>query len=194
MEAFFQVFRKAQTTGDGKLLGSTLIPNELQTVPYSLKGFYQDANVASVYKEINSNLLYGNSSGPKLTNSEIKAWTEIYVSFWKAAGEIVDTSRSRGETDWVKVYEAWRELTNNLQRGYSTFGFEAWTIVCLYEVAKYLRIFAIKADEYLVKKKGSVSLNAAYSDDMVVDNNMNVKLSDATMLLQKLFNLCLQDR
>ena len=48
-------------------------------------------------------------------------------------------------------------MTIALIRGYTNCGFEAWTVPCLYVAGKYMRIFAIKADEGAASTSGSVT-------------------------------------
>ncbi len=48
-------------------------------------------------------------------------------------------------------------MTITLIRGYTNCGFEAWTVPCLYVAGKYMRIFAIKADEGTATSVGSVT-------------------------------------
>ena len=45
------------------------------------------------------------------------------------------------------MYEAWKELTLQVIRGYTHYEFENWTIPCLYVAGKYLLLFAIRADQ-----------------------------------------------
>jgi COP9 signalosome complex subunit 12 len=89
------------------------------------------------------------------------------------------------------VYEAWKEMTNALIRGYSSGGFEAWTVPCLYVTGKYLRIFAIKADEETGSK---VVFGEGYQDDFNPEAGKNEKLEDAARVLNRIFQLCISDR
>jgi hypothetical protein len=82
-------------------------------------------------------------------------------------------------------------MTNALIRGYTNMGFEAWTVPCLYVAGKYMRIFAIKADE-----NAAASTNAInnYQDDFNPEAEKNEKLEDAARVLNRIFNICLSDR
>jgi hypothetical protein len=95
------------------------------------------------------------------------------------------------QASWTKVYEAWKELTNALLRGYTNCGFEAWTVPCLYVAGKYIRIFAIKADEATGASTGSVN---NFQDDFNPEAEKNEKLEDAARQLNRVFQLCLSDR
>jgi hypothetical protein len=89
------------------------------------------------------------------------------------------------------VYEAWKEMSNALIRGYSSGGFEAWTVPCLYVTGKYLRIFAIKADQETGNK---VVFGGSFQDDFNPEAGKNEKLEDAARVLNRIFQLCISDR
>lgn len=89
------------------------------------------------------------------------------------------------------MYDSWKEMTNALIRGYTNCGFEAWTVPCLYVAGKYLRIFAIKADEATGASIGSVN---TFQDDFNPEAEKNEKLEDAARQLNRIFQICLADR
>lgn len=80
---------------------------------------------------------------------------------------------------------------NQLIRGYNNCNFEAWTVPCLYVSGKYLRVFAIKADEENLKNPDT---STNYGDDMNTEAEKNEKLEDAARVLNRVFQLCLSDR
>lgn len=82
-------------------------------------------------------------------------------------------------------------MTNQLIRGYTNCGFEAWTVPCLYVAGKYLRIFAIKADEATGNNTGVVT---TFQDDFNPEAEKNEKLEDAARQLNRIFQICLADR
>lgn len=83
-------------------------------------------------------------------------------------------------------------MTNAIIRGYSlSNGFEAWTIPCLYISGKYLRTFAIKADE---ETGSNVAFGAGFQDDFNPEAGKNEKLEDAARVLNRMFQLCISDR
>ncbi len=82
-------------------------------------------------------------------------------------------------------------MTNSLIRGYTNCGFEAWTVPCLYVAGKYLRIFAIKADEATGANTGSAN---NFQDDFNPEAEKNEKLEDAARQLNRIFQICLSDR
>jgi hypothetical protein len=91
----------------------------------------------------------------------------------------------------MKVYEAWKDLTNQLIRGYTACGFEAWTVPCLYVAGKYLRVFAIKADEEMAK---GIASTASFQEESNPEAEKNEKLEDAARQLNRIFQICLSDR
>jgi hypothetical protein len=95
------------------------------------------------------------------------------------------------QVSWNKVYEGWKEMTNALIRGYTNCGFEAWTVPCLYVAGKYMRIFAIKADESAANSNG---LPAHFGDDISPEAEKNENLEDAARQLNRIFTICLSDR
>ena len=58
-------------------------------------------------------------------------------------------------------------------------------------VGKYLRIFAIKADEGAVNGTSAVT---NFQDDLNPEAEKNEKLEDAARQLNRIFQLCLSDR
>lgn len=82
-------------------------------------------------------------------------------------------------------------MTNQLIRGYTNCGFEAWTVPCLYVAGKYMRIFAIKADEATGNNTGPIT---TFQDDFNSEAEKNEKLEDAARQLNRIFQICLADR
>lgn len=103
---------------------------------------------------------------------------------------------SQAQNAWTKVYEAWKELTSVLIRGYNNHNFAAWTIPSLYMVGKYLRIFAIKSDE---ERENSATLNQPTTfnpmqEELEPDMDKQSQLRDCEQHLKRIFTLCLNDR
>lgn len=90
------------------------------------------------------------------------------------------------------MYEAWKEMTSLLIRGYQNYGFEAWTIPCLYAAGKYLRVFAIKADDE--RSASTDQGGATFGDDFDPEMEAHQLLEDCARQLNRIFNLCLNDR
>lgn len=76
-----------------------------------------------------------------------------------------------------------------LIRGFTNCNFEAWSVPCLYVAGKYLRVFAIKADQTTTASE----VLDTY-DEINPDAGQNEKLEDAARTLNKMFQICLGDR
>ncbi|KAI9730710.1 MAG: COP9 signalosome (CSN) subunit [Cirrosporium novae-zelandiae] len=189
MEKLIANFKQAQVLGSGPQLAATITPDNLNL----LHVFHNDTNHHSVQQDINHALNYNNPTGFYLSKTERNAWAEIYASYWKVAGELLKAEDGSPKGDWRKVFTAWKEVANTLIRGYSSHGFQSWTVPCLYVVGRYLRIFAIKADAQ-AKKKGAVTFNAGFQDDVVGGFGNNENLEEAARVINRIFTLCISDR
>lgn len=178
----------------GYILSETLSPD---LVPETLQIIWRSTNYHDARSFIRRNL---NNSLPhkvKLSKDELDGWADIYLSYWKTAGEILAVQGQGGapggKPSWAKVYETWKELASHLIRGYQSYGFEAWTIPCLYIVGKYLRVFSIKAD---AERDGNSAENgdAVFQDDFDPEMEQHKHLEDCARQLNRIFNLCLNDR
>lgn len=97
------------------------------------------------------------------------------------------------QSTWTKVFDAWKELCTALYRGYTNYGFENWTLPCLYTAGRYLRIFAMRADQE--NSQGSDESNAAMlQDDFDPDAEKSSHMEDCARVLNRMFTLCLSDR
>lgn len=197
MDTTFQTFHQAQSQFSGPLLASTLSPISPSHDPTLLRRFHKGSNVFSIQNDIQQ---YIRSPYSHLPKAEANAWVDIYVAYWKAIGEILRAETGHHRDDWaVKVYEAWKEVTNLLIRGYSSAGFGAWTMPCLYVAGKYLRVFAIKADEEQARNLGGdggpIKMEAdGLGDDITGPGEKNERLEDAARVINRVFTLCISDR
>lgn len=91
------------------------------------------------------------------------------------------------------MYEAWKEFTLVLTRGYRVAGFDAWTLPCLYVAGKYMRVFAINADRERREKPADEDA-MTLQDDFDPDAEANQSLEDCARHLNTIFGLCLMDR
>ena len=99
------------------------------------------------------------------------------------------------QSSWTKVYEAWNKLTQLIIRGYTHHGFENWTIPCLYIAGRYLRLYAMRADEERRRSGNAAGDDAtAFQDDFDPEAEENKQLEDCARQLNRIFNLCLSDR
>lgn len=93
---------------------------------------------------------------------------------------------------WTKVYELWKDLTLQVIRGYTHYDFENWTIPCLYVAGKYLRLFAMRADEE--RKTTEDTSMTVLQDDFDPEAEEHKWLEDCARHLNRIFQTCLNDR
>ncbi|KAL8895799.1 MAG: hypothetical protein Q9207_008000, partial [Kuettlingeria erythrocarpa] len=194
MDTIFQAFHLAQYQGSGHSLAATLTPISPPHDPTLLRRFYNDSNGSAIETDIQRYLRMTQSP---LSKAESTAWRDIYVAYWKVIGEILRAETGHHRDDWaIKVYEAWKEVTNLLIRGYSHASFGAWTMPCLYTAGKYLRVFAIKADEEQASKvrTGEVNMEGdALGDDIIPVFEKNAWLEDAARVINRSANRGVQE-
>jgi hypothetical protein len=197
MQAALEPFRQARASQNGYSVAAVLSPIPPPYDPGRLYTFYRASNAHQVESEIRYALKY--TKNIDLTHSESSAWVDILTKYWEAVGAILaaEEATNQGtlkESHSVAVYQAWRKVTDSLIRYHSSSALPAWTVVCLYTAGKYLRIFAIKADEHVAKTKGNVTFNSGFQDDVVDVSTKNEKLEDAARQLTRMFSLCAGDR
>lgn len=197
MDTIFHIFHHAQYTRDGTVLGNLLSPIPPKGDPSLLQRFYKDSNVFDIQSDITQ---YIKSPQTTLPKDQRNAWIDIYVAYWKAIGEILRAESGNHRNDWaIKVYESWKEVMNLVIRGYSgSSGFQSWTLPVLYTAGKYLRVFAIKADEEQAAKvgAGAVKMETDGLGDDVTSGGLekNERLEDAARVINRVFTLCISDR
>lgn len=195
MEAILGQFRQAVADGHGYVLAEALTPIAPPEDAGRLYEFYRSNNAFSIQDALRNEIVY--KSQIRLPKAESNAWIEVFACYWKAVGEILaaDEAMNQGkQADWKKAYDTWKEVANALIRGYNTNAFDAWTIPCLYTVGKYLRVFALKADEVEDRSDRSVSLSKTFSEDIVSTIGNQENLQDAARQINRIFALCVSDR
>lgn len=196
MRAIFQDFKHAHYIKSGPLLASTITPEAPASDNLRLRSLYHDINSANLSSALRNGLLTPKAD-LRLSKAEGNAWVDLYAAYWKFLGEIIPAVEDRGvQVNWPKAYEAWKEVANSLIRGYSSAGFQAWTVPCLYVAGRLLRIFAIKADESLrgTADDGKYPANVGFQDDVVGEFGKNEKLEDSARMINRIFTLCISDR
>lgn len=162
--------------------------------PQRLALLYQEINSFNISLALRNGLLTPKAD-LRLSKAEGNAWVELYVAYWKFLGETFPTAEFNDQQLWLKIYEAWKEVANALIRGYTSAGFQAWTVPCLYVAGRFLRIFAIKADE---SSKGSGDdgkfPSGGFQDDVAGELGKNEKLEDSARMINRIFTLCISDR
>ena len=195
MDTLFREFRQAYFLASGPQLSATIIPLAPSRDPNRLRDFYNGSDLYSIVSDIRSGISARVSPDLRFSKAEGNAWTDLYVAYWKAIGEILDLESTHSKPNWLRVYEAWKEVANVLIRGYSSAGFQAWTIPCLYVAGQYLRVFAIKADESARGTGIYVEFGTEdFQDDVVGEFGRNERLEDAARVINRMFTLCISDR
>ncbi|KAI1251680.1 COP9 signalosome complex subunit 8 [Eutypa lata] len=192
MDALIQDFRQAYTGLKGDQLAETLRP-DIQLYSNKLQSIWNRGDARSSQSDLQF-LFYQDHSRPRLSKEETTGWYEIYMAYWKAVGEIlaVEGLRSDAKSTWTNVYQAWKEVTLLIIRGYTNHDFENWTIPCLYVAGRYLRLYAIRADEE--RRRSGEDAVTNFQDDFDPEAEENKQLEDCARQLNRIFTLCLSDR
>nr|POE80060.1 protein csn12 like [Quercus suber] len=199
MEAVFADFVRAHSFPDGNLLATTISPEAPASDPARLYNFHRSSNAHSITTDLRYKLQY-NSGLQHLDRKETTAWVDVFVAYYNFIGTLLAAEEAQNasyskDADWLAVYEGWKDVSSTLQKGYSNAGFAAWTIPCLYTAAKYLRIFAIKADTKIASQRDSgMAFGGVQDDEVFDDSSKNEKLEDAARMINRIFALCLGDR
>lgn len=197
MRALFQDFKHAHHIKSGPLLASTITPTAPASDPLRLQSLYHDINSFNLSLALRNGLLTPKTD-LRLSKTEGNAWVDLYVAYWKFLGELIHGLENRDvQVNWPKIYEAWKEVANSLIRGYTSAGFQAWTVPCLYVAGRFLRVFAINADESLRGSGDDGKYSAGeFQDDVVVGGEFgkNEKLEDSARMINRIFTLCISDR
>ena len=213
METLLSTFRTAHTTRNGPLLASTLTPFAPPPAPAHLYTLARSSNEASIQSDVRYATVY-NSDVFFSSKAEGNAWMDVYVAFYRCvlqiikAEEIENQSKRRGglggENDvarqWTSVYNSWKDVVNAVIKGYSgQAAFAVWTIPVLYIVGKYLRVFAIRADEAARATKEinngfGANIGGGIGEDVATDEGENDRLEDAARQINRIFGLCISDR
>ncbi|KAH7138553.1 hypothetical protein B0J11DRAFT_514712 [Dendryphion nanum] len=165
--------------------------------PGRLYDFYRASNEQQVENEIRSTLKYSRYS--KIAGKEATAWTEIFVAYWRAVGQILraeeatNLGRLRGR-EMADIYDAWKTMVDLIVRHTTNGNLPPWTVVIMYIAANNLRLLAIKADDQLAQSKDDDTVKSTFQDDIVSTDKRNKKLEEAARVFNKIFSLCLNDR
>ena len=192
MDIVFRDFQQAHLLRSGPLLATTITPTAPSEDPTRLRRFFSSSSTFAIQQEIRAGLLAHSNTELRFSKPEGNAWVDVYVAYWKAIGELSALSDGpRGS--WTKLYEAWKDVANSLIRGYSNAGFESWTIPCIYVTGRFLRTFAIKADDQARESNGG-KFSTGMQEDVAGELWKNEKLEDAARIINRIFTLCISDR
>ncbi|KAF2766172.1 hypothetical protein EJ03DRAFT_330337 [Teratosphaeria nubilosa] len=195
-DLLWQDFTAAQLSEDGYLLASTICPEPPKNDPARLYNFRRWSNEYNIQTDLRYKLQYNPEL--QLAKKEAATWLEIFTAYHMFVGKLLAAEEAQNagkvnEADWTGVYDGWKEVLNSLHRAYNNGIFSAWTIPCIYVVGKYLRVFAIKADEKIQYQRDSgLSFGGLQEEDVFAVSNE--KLEDAARQINRLFALCLGDR
>lgn len=192
MSELFKTFNEAQRVGDGNLLASCLAPIGSGRDPDRLAALAGLTNFQNAQSDIRYHL-FGGQHTVKLPKNESNQWVEIFVALWKCARELFLIEKN-GQGNWDLAFKAYKDVCTFLNRGYSNYGFQAWTIPCMYTAGKYLRLIAIRADEAAAySSPNGLGLVGNLADDMAEEGASNAKLQDAARTLQQMISVCRSD-
>ena len=192
MSILFSDFHESQRIGDGPALASCLAPINSVSDPKRLWSFSQLSNYQTVEADVRYHVIQDRNA-VKLPKQEANQWVQIFVCLWKCIKELASIENGRGG-DWNTAYKTYKDLCNNLIRGYQTFGFAAWSVPCMYTAGKYLRILAIKADADAAHAASNGNgFAAGMTDDITDTSEKNEKLQDAARTLQLMVAACRTD-
>ncbi|CAK3771005.1 related to CSN12 homolog [Lecanosticta acicola] len=198
IDVMFDDFATAHGDENGILIATTISPEPPKWDLGRLYNFRNGINQYSVKTDLQYRLQY--NPVLRLDKKEAAAWLEVFTAFHKfvgtllAAEELQNVGRSQ-EADWSKVYEDWKEVVNALLKGYQSNSFMGWTIPCIYVAGRYLRIFAIKADQSIASQRESGLAFSGITDEDAFDpSSSNEKLEDAARQINRVFGLCIGDR
>ncbi|KAL6245867.1 COP9 signalosome (CSN) subunit [Rhinocladiella similis] len=192
MGSVFADFHNAQRVGDGRQLALCLAPIDTDHDPRRLQSFAQLSNYQTISADVRYHLVQDRNA-VKLPKAEANAWVDIFVALWKSVKELV-AIQATGTGDWTNVFDSYKEMCNHLVRGYTNFGFQSWTIPCLYIAGKYLRMIALKADSQDTPKDSADAFSNGLSDDIMSDADKNKTLEQAAWTINRMFTVCLSDR
>ena len=194
MASIFANFHEAQRIGSGHLLASCLAPANTSDFPRRLQSLAQLSNSQTVAADVRYHLLLDRTIAIKLPKIEGNAWVEIFVALWTSVKEVVALDNDVPHASWSKVFDLYKEVCTLLIRGYSNHGFQAWTVPCLYTTGKYLRLYAIKADEEGKGRDSGVAFGDGFSDDVMGNSGKHERLEQAAWTINRMFTICLTDR
>lgn len=196
MDALFNDFIEAQTNEIGYLLASTISPVPPKNDPGRLYALRRSGSEHAMSQDLSYKLQY--NPGLRLDKDELKAWMDIYAAYFAFVARLLVAEETQNASNgqnanWVEVYNAWKGVVNVLLKAYLESILDAWTIPCLYTAGKYLRIFAIKADDVASSLRESGAIVASYEEEES-DGGKNENLEDAARQINRIFSVCNGDR
>ncbi|KAL7271234.1 COP9 signalosome (CSN) subunit [Rhizina undulata] len=167
MALLYKTFRKAIVSRNGELLASVFNPENPDANDFAFSTNHQH-----IRREVEYELTGISALRSDFTNKGFTAWGEVFAAHWKTVYAL-----ERDDASWKKAYEAQKETTLAVIRGYSNGNWPNWTLPLLYIVCRYLRTIAIRSDDE-AKRAG----------------NKPEHLEDAARHINRTFTLCISDR
>lgn len=198
IDLLFDDFATALAEANGYMLADCISPEPPKHDPGRLYHFRSTINQFSVRTDLQYKLQY--NPVIRLDKKEATAWLDVFTVYYKFVGSLLQAEEQQNvgranDADWGKVYDDWKDVVNSLYRGYQGGAFSAWTIPCLYIGGRYLRIFAIKADERTASQRESgLAFGGIQEEDAFDASSSNDKLEDAGRQINRIFGLCIGDR
>ncbi|CAK1357463.1 Protein CSN12 [Cercospora beticola] len=183
---------------NGYLLATCVSPDPPKHDQGRLYHFRNGITAANAQTDLRYKLQYNPSL--HLDKKEINTWIDIFSAYHKFVGTLLAAEELQNvgqtnEADWAQVYEDWKKVVNTMYQGYTIGVLGAWTIPCLYVAVKYLRVFAIKADQKTASQRESgMAFGGIQEEDAFDPNSANDKLEDAARQINRIFGLCAGDR
>jgi COP9 signalosome complex subunit 12 len=196
MQAALEPFRKAHAERNAHKVAELLSPVAPRDDPARLYHFHRAANEQMVESDVRHALKYNKHH--KIPNAEVSPWTDIFVSYWRAVGQILLVEELRnqgrlGDRQLVDLYEAWKELASNIVNHIQD-ALPPWAVISMYETANHLRAFAINADKQLAAQESSNARASSFQESAVQETPQHPKLEEAARLFNRMFAACLGDR
>jgi hypothetical protein len=182
-------FRNAYVHGSGPGLAAVFTPIATTNSPHRLSSFYEFTNAQYLTQDLASSLFHG--KGLKVSKAEQNAWVNVFAAYWEAVGEVLKCEDRHSEASAAALFKAWKKVAMALNKGYTDANIPAWTLPCMYTVGKFLRTFAIKADNEAASQSSTAF---GVLDDVAADVEKNAYLEDGARIINRMFTLCLTDR
>lgn len=196
----FAVAHEDPSGPNGYVLASCISPEAPKHDQGRLYHFRNGISALNAQTDLRYKLQY--NPALRLDKKETNTWIDIFSAYHKfvdsllAAEELQNVGKTN-DADWTQVYDEWKKVVNTMYQGYTSQVLQAWTIPCLYVAVKYLRTFAIKADEKSASQRESgVAFGGITEEeeDAFDPVSANEKLEDAARQINRIFGLCIGDR
>jgi hypothetical protein len=89
MNELFEEFAQAHASRNGYALAQTLAPVAPPNQPHKLIQVHQSTNSYSVKGDVKHFIKTHMSQRGGLSQDEVNGWSEVYMAYWKALGEIL---------------------------------------------------------------------------------------------------------